>query len=290
VSRSKRPQVIDQNPKFAQVPHLVIDGVKNANALAVYVLLKRFASWDTGFARPERRTLAMAMGYKDAKVVDRALAVLQELRLVEVFPRFWDGQNIDAWVVERDEDHPLQTSNGYVLLDVMQSALVTPYPAEGIPLPSGGHTPYPLQEPPPTLQREANNNQGTRPIEQRGGLRQATNSLAAPGDVLPPRCKKHEGIKGWVEEKCPECETLRLAAQKLEAQRKADEDEVRRQRMKREALERLLAIQDCYLCDEDGRIGKQVCRHEDPPDLSKMEGRKAAWKALGVPPPEERDA
>lgn len=106
--------VIDQSEKFALVPHEVIDRVQDARALALYVVLKKFAHHESGEAHPSRSTLAQALGVRDRRSVDKAVQVLEDAGLVRTFARFRGEQGQIGY--ERSAKFPQRTSNGYVIL------------------------------------------------------------------------------------------------------------------------------------------------------------------------------
>lgn len=129
--------VFDRTRMFAAVPHDVIDRLKNANSLALYTILKRYAGANSK-AHPGRKKLAEDMGVSSVKTVDRVLEDLRRAGLVKTFPRF---KSEDGHVSHRrDDQHRTQTSNGYVILDPLDTGVPTP----------GHECPYPLDTGVPT--------------------------------------------------------------------------------------------------------------------------------------------
>jgi hypothetical protein len=69
---------------FSIVPEWVMDRGLSATGLKLYVILGRFADYDTGIAFPSRETLAARMNCSE-KTVDRAVAELERAECVEVW-------------------------------------------------------------------------------------------------------------------------------------------------------------------------------------------------------------
>lgn len=131
--------VYDKTRMFAAVPHDVLDEVKNANAIALYTILKRYAGAN-GKAHPSRKKLAADMGFKSAMPVDKALEELRSAGLVQTFPRFKDESGKVSH--QRDDDHRVQTSNGYIITDPHTSQMHTPTFQNVDPHTSQMYTPY----------------------------------------------------------------------------------------------------------------------------------------------------
>ena len=75
-------QVSTQMGPFSIVPEWVLDRGLSSTALKLYIVLARFADWDTGIAFPARDTLAERMGSSE-KTVDRAVKELVEAGCIE---------------------------------------------------------------------------------------------------------------------------------------------------------------------------------------------------------------
>lgn len=113
------PGVVLIGGGFVQVTREVMDAlVGNPNALIVYMRLLDHANPRTGEgAYPSRKRLAMYLGHKSTKQVDKALRALAEIGLVGWYHRYInDGGETSA---TRDEEFNRMTSNGY---------WVSPYP------------------------------------------------------------------------------------------------------------------------------------------------------------------
>ena len=105
--------VIHRAGYFVTIPHDVVCGIRNGNALLVYSILLTLRAQD-GRAYPTRETIAEHMGAKTVKPVDQALKYLADLGLVATFPR-WRNEDHTSIARRRDEKHRHQTSNGYIL-------------------------------------------------------------------------------------------------------------------------------------------------------------------------------
>jgi predicted transcriptional regulator len=75
-------QVSTQMGPFSIVPEWVLDRGLSSTALKLYIVLARFADWDTGIAFPARDTLAERMDCSE-KTVDRAVKELVEAQCIE---------------------------------------------------------------------------------------------------------------------------------------------------------------------------------------------------------------
>lgn len=126
--------VFDRTRMFAAVPHDVIDRLKNANALALYTILKRYAGAN-GKAHPGRKKLAEDMGGVSVRTVDRVVEDLRQAGLVETFPRFKDEDGNISYT--KDERHRNQTSNGYIILDPLVTGVAPPRHERHHPLVTG---------------------------------------------------------------------------------------------------------------------------------------------------------
>ena len=99
---------------FIQIPHRLVLGIKNGNALLVYAILKTYSN-NGSLVFPSRETVAEHMGAKSTRTVDSALKKLAELGLVATFPRW---RNSEGKTARRpDDEFKFQTSNGYILYD-----------------------------------------------------------------------------------------------------------------------------------------------------------------------------
>lgn len=108
--------VVRRYRPFVMVPVDVLDAIVEPNVLAVYVRLRQHADQNGEGAHPSRQRLAEMIGHSTPKAVDRAIAALVGLGLVDVFPRWRAADGSIAF--ERDGRHGQQTSNGYVIYDV----------------------------------------------------------------------------------------------------------------------------------------------------------------------------
>jgi hypothetical protein len=79
-------QVSTQMGPFSIVPEWVLDRGLSSTALKLYIVLARFADWDTGIAFPARDTLADRMGCTE-KTVDRVVKELVESECIEKWSR-----------------------------------------------------------------------------------------------------------------------------------------------------------------------------------------------------------
>lgn len=103
---------------FIQIPHRLVLGIKNGNALLVYAILKTYSN-NGSLVFPSRETVAEHMGAKSTRTVDSALKNLAELGLVATFPRW---RNSEGKTSRRpDDEFKFQTSNGYILYDKIRS-------------------------------------------------------------------------------------------------------------------------------------------------------------------------
>lgn len=138
--------VYDRSRKFAAVPHDVIEEIKDARALALYVILKKFADWQTGEAHPSRTTLAKMMGYTSVKPVDTALEVLRGAGVVTTFPRWRDD---DGVIHLEPAEGRSQWTNGYIIHDVPATReMETPTPVVDTPHAPQGTGVYPTGDTP----------------------------------------------------------------------------------------------------------------------------------------------
>lgn len=126
--------VYDRTRMFAAVPHDVIDRLKNANALALYTILKRYAGAN-GKAHPGRKKLAEDMGGVSVRTVDRVVEDLRRAGLVETFSRFKDDDGNVSYA--KDAKHRNQTSNGYIILDPLVTGVAPPSHERHHPLVTG---------------------------------------------------------------------------------------------------------------------------------------------------------
>lgn len=79
-------QVSTQMGPFSIVPEWVLDRGLSSTALKLYIVLARFADWDTGIAFPARDTLAERMGCTE-KTVDRVVKELVEAACIDKHSR-----------------------------------------------------------------------------------------------------------------------------------------------------------------------------------------------------------
>jgi hypothetical protein len=79
-------EVSSQMGPFSIVPEWVLDRGLSPTALKLYIVMARFADWQTGMAFPSRETLADRMGCS-LKTVDRAVQELVALECVKKIPR-----------------------------------------------------------------------------------------------------------------------------------------------------------------------------------------------------------
>ena len=79
-------QVSTQMGPFSIVPEWVLDRGLSSTALKLYIVLARFADWDTGIAFPARDTLAERMGCTE-KTVDRVVKELVEAGCIDKHSR-----------------------------------------------------------------------------------------------------------------------------------------------------------------------------------------------------------
>ena len=110
--------VIHRAGFFVTIPHDVVRGIRNGNALLVYSILLTFSTRG-GQVHPKRETIAEHMGAKTVKPVDQALKYLANLGLVATFPR-WRNEDHTSISRRPDETHKYQTSNGYILYGRIQ--------------------------------------------------------------------------------------------------------------------------------------------------------------------------
>lgn len=75
-------QVTTQMGPFSIVPEWVLDRGLSSTALKLYIVLARFADWETGIAFPARDTLAERMQCSE-KTVDRAVKELVDAECIE---------------------------------------------------------------------------------------------------------------------------------------------------------------------------------------------------------------
>lgn len=79
-------QVSTQMGPFSIVPEWVLDRDLSSTALKLYIVLARYADWDTQMAFPSRETLAQRMGVSE-KTVDRSVTELVEKNCIEKISR-----------------------------------------------------------------------------------------------------------------------------------------------------------------------------------------------------------
>lgn len=79
-------QVSTQIGPFSIVPEWVLDRELSSTALKLYIVLARFADYNTGMAFPSRETLAERMGCSE-KTIDRAVIELVDAKCVEKISR-----------------------------------------------------------------------------------------------------------------------------------------------------------------------------------------------------------
>lgn len=137
---------------FAVIPEVILDAPISANAVRLYAVLRRYADQRTGHAHPGRKTLATRMRVANVKTVDRALAELEALGVVETFARFMGPSGSISRV--KNADYPEQTSNGYIVRGDIRgqggpTSGTTPRPSDGTGVaPPEGHKPEPLEPEP----------------------------------------------------------------------------------------------------------------------------------------------
>lgn len=75
-------QITGQIGPFSIVPEWVLERELSNTALRLYIILGRYADWDTGIAFPSRETLAERMGVSE-RTVDRSVIELVEHKCIE---------------------------------------------------------------------------------------------------------------------------------------------------------------------------------------------------------------
>ena len=113
---SREPNhVIGRYRPFVMVPVEVLDEIVDPMAITVYLRLRQHADQHGDGAHPSRQRLAKMVGHSTPRAVDKAIARLVELGLVDVFARYRTG---DGRIVVEPEDGAAQTSNGFIIYDV----------------------------------------------------------------------------------------------------------------------------------------------------------------------------
>ena len=154
--------VIGRYRQFVMVPVEVLDAIVDPMAITVYLRLRQHADQNGDGAHPSRQRLAEMVGHSTPRGVDKAIARLVELGLVDVFARY---RTRDGRIVVEPEDGAAQTSNGFIVYDVPGAgagAGTVPAPAEaggrGVVAAQGGvheSTPPPCTSVHPPRVREA---------------------------------------------------------------------------------------------------------------------------------------
>lgn len=101
---------------FGQIPNWLLASDIGHAAFRVYCAIVSFADNVTRFAYPTKQELAVR-ARMSVSHVERALTELKRLGAVWMFER-WRGirRGIESWTTRRDDEHPMQDSNGYVAL------------------------------------------------------------------------------------------------------------------------------------------------------------------------------
>ena len=153
--------VIGRYRPFVMVPVEVLDAIVDPMAICVYLRLRQHADQHGGGAHPSRQRLAELVGHSTPRGVDKAIARLVELGLVDVFSRY---RTRDGRIVFSPEDGAAQTSNGYIIYDV---------PGAGV---GAGTVPAPAEA------------EGRGVVAGQGGVYERTPPLCT--SVRPPRVQK----------------------------------------------------------------------------------------------------
>lgn len=88
--------VHDTSRQFVMVPFEVIEACPSAQALAVWVLLKKYANHRTKVCWPSRKTMAHQLGYKSPGSVDKAIKQLKEIGLIETSGFKFNEEDLSA--------------------------------------------------------------------------------------------------------------------------------------------------------------------------------------------------
>ena len=134
--------VVRRYRPFVMVPVEVLDAVVDPVAIAVYLRIRQHADSTGGGAHPSRKRLAAQLGFATPKPVDKAIARLVELGLIDVFERWRDADGSVA--TARDERFNRQTSNGFIVYDEPGAGSG----AESVPAPPEVSEGVHLQQPP----------------------------------------------------------------------------------------------------------------------------------------------
>lgn len=97
------------------IPVDVLDAVVDPVAIAVYLRIRQHADSTGEGAYPSRKRLATQLDFITPKPVDKAIAKLVKLGLIDVFERWRDADGNIAFA--RDERFNRQTSNGFIVYD-----------------------------------------------------------------------------------------------------------------------------------------------------------------------------
>jgi hypothetical protein len=127
--------------KFSMIPHAVTDHGLSPTALALYVVLMRYADNDTKKAFPKRQTLADKLGMKKADSIDRYVAELRNAELLSIRLR-WRNAERSRFSFEKTALCKLQTSSEYTLsIEPLKSSENRKSPGRPATRSGGGHGP-----------------------------------------------------------------------------------------------------------------------------------------------------
>lgn len=115
MARTEPNHVVRRYRPFVMVPVEVLDAIIDPVAITVYLRLRQHADQYGEGAHPSRQRLAGMIGQSTPRAVDKAIARLVELGLVDVFHRY---RTNSGEIVFAAEDGAAQTSNGFIIYDV----------------------------------------------------------------------------------------------------------------------------------------------------------------------------
>ena len=279
--------VTRRRPNFAAMPYeLVDDETISAQAKTVYVILDRFADYETGATFVGKARIARMCGYSKPDSVDRYLNELRDKGWI-TWSRRWrkntgkkrvDGRFVYEYSYSSGPGFEPTTSlyivNDRVALPELSGEGIPPTAGIGTPPTAGG----PIPPTAGTNENQVNENQGKgggTEVEVTGAASPESPSPESPPPPPPadagatpdtwctsehPRCREHAHIpEGDKVPSCPQCGNVR---QWFKDQAAMVGDAKRR------------AIEDCPACDNHGFIettdtaGRPVaavCDHEGPP-------------------------
>lgn len=107
----------DHDEKYVTILHSVIDAGLTPQAFTIYAVLVKHANYNTREVFASRKTLAEHIGAKQPRSADRYVRELIDAGLILSVQERWTTQDRDRKdiVFERDDAHPVQTSNLYVI-------------------------------------------------------------------------------------------------------------------------------------------------------------------------------